>query len=237
MPPKNDTDQPLPNLTTILAQTATEKTTSLHLISDSIAQQRQTASRAILLHPLTLTLLSLILALLSQHLYKTPSDWILLLTTATDCIATLLLFTRYITRGYLDQAERVGTCRWLYSNRRHNSNSLQNQNSTSNDPRTIDRDRDLILITKFGDRIIGTLVLRVVDTVSELEEHVCVPEERLRIGVVGNRIKVGVIRAWTVQLEYRGAGAGRRLLEAAVQVCRERGWRGPMFSEGHANSR
>ncbi|KAE8341981.1 hypothetical protein BDV24DRAFT_131143 [Aspergillus arachidicola] len=174
MPPKNDTDQPLPNLTTILAQTATEKATSLHLISDSIAQQRQTASRAILIHLLTLALLSLILALLSQHLYKTPSDWILFLTTATGYIATLLLLTRYITRGYLDEAERVGKWRWLYSNHHHNSNPPQDQNPTCNDPRTMDRDRDrdLILITKFGDRIIGTLVLRVVDTVSILEEHV-----------------------------------------------------------------
>ncbi|RAQ51075.1 hypothetical protein AFGD_003467 [Aspergillus flavus] len=239
MPPNNNPNQPLSHLTTILARTTTEKITSLHLISDSIAQQRQTASRAILLHPLTLTLLSLILVLLSQHFYKTTSDWILLLTTTTGCIATLISFTRYITSGYLDEAERVGTWRWLYSNHHHNSNPPQNQIPNSNDPRTIDmgKDGDLILITKFGYRIIGTLVLRVADTVSELDEHIFVPEERLRIGVLGNGIKIGVIRAWAVQLQYRGVRVGRSLLEAAVEVSRKRGWRGPVFSVGHANSK
>lgn len=240
MPPNNNPNQPLSHLTTILARTTTEKITSLHLISDSIAQQRQTSSCAILLHPLTLTLLSLILVLLSQHFYKTTSDWILLLTTTTTgCIATLLSFTRYITSGYLDEAERVGIWGWLYSNHHHNSNPPQNQIPTSNDPRTIDmgKDGDLILITKFGYRIIGTLVLRVVDTVSELDEHIFVPEERLRIGVLGNGIKIGVIRAWAVQLQYRGVGVGRSLLEAAVEVSRKTGWRGPVSSVGHATSK
>ncbi|KOC10986.1 hypothetical protein AFLA70_82g003340 [Aspergillus flavus AF70] len=172
--------------------------------------------------PLTLTLLSLILALLSQHFYKTTSDWILLLKTTTGCIATLLSFTRYITNGYLDEAERVGTRRWLYSNHRHNSNPPQNQNPTCNDPRTTDRNRDgdLILIAKFGDRIIGTLVLR-----------------GCGYRVLGNGIKVGVIQAWAVQLQYRGVGVGRSLLEAAVEVSRKRGWRGPVFSVGHATSK
>ncbi|KAB8260304.1 hypothetical protein BDV32DRAFT_149530 [Aspergillus pseudonomiae] len=199
MPPSNNPNQNLPHLTTTLAHTIPEEITSLHLISDSIAQQRQTASRAILFHPLTLTLLTLTILLLSQHLYQTPPDWPLLLTTSTGSIATILLFTRYTTRGYLDEAERIGTWRWLYSNN-HQSNSnpppSHHQYRTSKDPETSARDRDLILISKFGDKIIGTLVLRAVDTLSELDEHVSIPE-RTKMGVLEAGTTVGVIRAWT----------------------------------------
>ncbi|OGM45102.1 hypothetical protein ABOM_006670 [Aspergillus bombycis] len=226
MPSPNNPNQNLPDLTTILAHTIPEKITSLRLISDSIAQQRQTASRAILFYPPTLTLLTLTLLLISQHLYQTPFNWPLLLTTGTGSIATILLLTRYTTRGYLDEGERVGTWRWLFTNHYTNSDSSQppNQHPTSEDPEPQDRDRekDLIFISKFGERIIGTLVLRAVDTVSELDEHVSFPE-RAKIGVLGGRSTVGVIRAWTVRLQYRGVSVGRGLLEAAVAVCRERG--------------
>ncbi|KAE8377388.1 hypothetical protein BDV26DRAFT_293234 [Aspergillus bertholletiae] len=116
MPATNYPTQNVPDLTTTLAYTVPKKTASLRLISDRIAQQRQTAARAILLHPQTLILLALTLIILFQCLYKTPSDWPLLLPTATGCISAVLRLTRYATRGYLDEAERVGTWRWLYSN-------------------------------------------------------------------------------------------------------------------------
>ncbi|KAE8352288.1 hypothetical protein BDV28DRAFT_149149 [Aspergillus coremiiformis] len=206
-----------PTLTTTLAHTVSDQITSLHLISDSIAQQRQTTSLALLQHPQTLTLLSLTLLLISKLLYKTPQDAPLLLTTYTGTITTLLLAIRYLTRRYLDEAERVGTWRWLY------------EPEVDIEPT---QPEDLILISKFDEKIIGTLVLRPVHGTTSTSRHV---SEKDRADLTDG-VPVAVIRAWTVRLGYRGCGVGRGLLEGAVVVGRERGWQGPVFSKKNAHS-
>lgn len=113
-----------------------------------------------------------------------------------------------------------------------------------------EEEEDIMLVTKYHNRVIGTLVLRIIRTEEELWGHVrdaVVREELYQTPSIpgtgsttsttssGSCQPVGVIRAWTVEQHLRGVGVGRNLLENAIRICRERGIKGPVFSDCHAN--
>ncbi|KAH8433720.1 uncharacterized protein LDX57_011354 [Aspergillus melleus] len=209
-------------LTIDVAETEKDKIASLRLIADSIAQQRQTAAKALILHPLWLATVVLCLAMSYHVLRLHHSDWPAIALTWTGCVMTGLVAVRYLTASYLSQAEQTGTWKWLYEGAGHAAGAR------------IADTRDYILITKLGPEVIGVLVLRPVYTSAGIEPHI----RGARHFVRGQDMyfPVGVIRAWTVQRRYRGEGVGRELLERAVKVCQAKGWGEPIFSQKHANA-
>jgi hypothetical protein len=123
---------------------------------------------------------------------------------------------------------------------------LANEDDTDKDGKE-EPEEDLILVSRFGEEIIGALVLRAPlqpptpATASPLsstfstfpnsgnnddddDDNDCVSTNN------------ALIRAWTVKIRYRGKGIGTGLLEAAVETCQKRGWKGPFFDEAHANA-
>jgi hypothetical protein len=58
----------IPPLTTTLATTTEDKIEALRLVADSVAQQRQLASKAVILHPLTIAVGVGLLAVVGQWL-------------------------------------------------------------------------------------------------------------------------------------------------------------------------
>ncbi|OQV04268.1 hypothetical protein CLAIMM_09178 [Cladophialophora immunda] len=203
----------LPELTTKPAVTEDDKIEALHLIADSVAQQRQLASAAIIFHPLTLSLLVLLLGIAYQNLYKgASSDWAIIGTTSAGILMAVLITVRWLTSGYIFEAERVGTWKWLNEGRDNPDGGIVGS-------------EDDILLTRFGDDVIGTTVVRGV---------------RESSGSSGKSRKNapvnGYIRAWTVKRRYRHKGVGQGLLEEAIALCQQKGWSGPEFAEDHANS-
>ncbi|PLB44799.1 hypothetical protein P170DRAFT_366188 [Aspergillus steynii IBT 23096] len=217
-PPK----EPRP-LTSTVAETETDKIASLRLIADSIAQQHQTAAKAIILHPFWLATIAVCLTLTYRVLLRNQSDWPAVVLTWAGCVMAGLVAVRYLTASYLEHAERTGTWKWLYEGSGHRAGA-----------RRVDGVCDHILITKLGDEVIGVLILRPVYTSAGIEPHI----RGARHFVRGQEMcfPVGVIRAWTVQRRYRGEGVGRELLQRAVGLCRAQGWGGPIFSQKHANA-
>lgn len=209
------------DLTNAFAESEDEKIACLRLIADSVAQQRQTAAKAMILHPAWLITMTLCLAFTYQLLYTSRSDWPTIALTWTGCIMTGLVAVRYLTASYLHRAECIGTWKWLYEGAGHAAGARAAVS------------RDQILITKLGSEIIGVLVLRVVYTSAGIEPHI----RGARHFVRGQEMyfPVGVIRAWTVHRRYRRQGVGRGLLERAVELCQEQGWGMPIFSQRHAN--
>ncbi|KAF2103529.1 hypothetical protein NA57DRAFT_64025 [Rhizodiscina lignyota] len=186
----------IPELTTYTAEFEDDKVAGLKLVADSVAQQRQTASRILIFHPLCLALFSVVLAIVTQWIYKTRSDLARVITTWAGLIMAYLLLVRFLTKDYLIYAEDINWD-WL--------------------------DDDRILVTKFGEEIIGALVLGWVAGDGR--------------GSRRKRVGRGLIRAWTVRLRYRGKGVGTGLLEEAVGIVNEKGGDGIDFAEEHANSK
>ncbi|EXJ55872.1 hypothetical protein A1O7_08803 [Cladophialophora yegresii CBS 114405] len=208
----------LPELTTKPAATDDDRVEALHLIADSVAQQRQLASTAIIFHPLTLCALVLLFGLAYQNLYKgSYSDWALVGTTSAGILMAVLITVRWLTGGYIFEAERVGTWKWLDEGR---------GGGDSHSDTEIVGSHDDILLTRYGDEVIGAIVLRGVRDPSP-------GGGRSRKNAAPT---VGQIRAWTVKRRYRRKGIGQGLLEEAVACCRDKGWQGPEFAEKHANS-
>ena len=153
-----------------------------------------------------------LLAVVGQWLYDgSMASYGIIATTYAGMFMAVLLSVRWASGGYIDLAEDVGTWKWFDWGG------------------TLGTEDDIIL-SKFGEEAIGTLVLRGVK--SDDGSNVASPRKKKQ----NNQGLRGVVRAWTVKYRYRRKGIGLGLLEEAVKICAERGWSGPAFADDHANS-
>ncbi|KAM3424367.1 hypothetical protein BST61_g11095 [Cercospora zeina] len=191
-------DHPLagvPELSSYVATDEFEKREALKLVADSVAQQRQAANRALLSHPLNVAGIVGSLAFLARHMRNSSYDW---MTTTLTCMGVLMAVMagcRYATQEYIRAAEEINFD-WL-------------------------GDAD-ILVTKFGDEVIGTVMVEWVSGESRTKKK---------------KAWRGFVRAWTVRLKYRHKGVGAALLEDAVSAAKKKGAESLEFAEDHANAR
>lgn len=232
--PSNDStsDDPLagvPPLTTRLATTREDRIDALKLIADAVAQQRQAGARAIIFHPLTVCGFVAVLGAIGQLLYKgSRSDLALIGTTFAGTVMAGLVSVRWMVSGYIEEAERVGTWRWLDQGR-DRADTVHVEGAVDNGS-----DGDDILLTRFGDTAIGALVLRGVRQTASAEDAADGVASQSQSSPRSD--VTGTIRAWTVSRRYRGRGVGLALLEDAVRLCKSRHWGGPTFAHDHAHS-
>lgn len=102
----------------------------------------------------------------------------------------LLLVVKYMCEGYVRHAESVAGEGLLW---------FANQKKS-------EEDDILVLGTKYGDELIGTLVLRLPSAPAKVEKE---EEEAPKVEIV----------AWTVKLKFRHKGIGRGLLEEAIKTA------------------
>lgn len=129
---------PLPELRTYVATADDDRVAGLKLVADSIAQQRQLASRALLAHPAHLALYVAVLAAIAQYLYRRASDLPLVMTTWAGVTMAALAGVRWATGGYIFLAEEVNW-EWL--------------------------GEDTMVVVRWGEEVIGALVLGWADEV------------------------------------------------------------------------
>lgn len=196
VPPVKPPTEELPQLATYTAENDDERVDGLRLVADSVAQQRQVSSKMLIFHPITLAGFALVVAIAIQWTMKRYNDWLVASTTLGGITMSFLIFIRWMTGGYIGLAEEIDMD-WL--------------------------GEDKMLVVKWGEDIIGSLVLGWAD-------HDAAKKRGRR------RRGKAVIRAWTVKLKYRGKGVGESLLEEAVKVAGERGADGIIFDPDHANS-
>ena len=197
----------LPRLSTYTASNIDDKTSALKLVADSVAQQRQIAAKAILINPYVLASL---ICVLSLQWYRLSA--IALLTTATGTIMIVLVAIRWLTSGYITAAEQINW-QWLTDASPVTSASTTNHSHTSSNGhrrgRSATIEEPIVMVTKWGDDIIGALIMR-----------------------VSKREKRAFIRAWTVTRRYRGKGVGRDLLHEGVRaVMGKAGVKGVEFED------
>ncbi|KAI9731343.1 MAG: hypothetical protein M1834_005246 [Cirrosporium novae-zelandiae] len=209
---------PLPTLLTTIANTPSAQESALHLIADSVAQQRQSASRAIIFHPLTLAAYFLALAFIYRVFGNSSRGLGVAVTTTAGITMTALIAIRWATSGYIARAEEVGTWGWLRTGylssppcSTFSSYPFLSFFATGNQTQSpLDEGEDIIWTTTYGNTTISVLLVRF-------------------IGVGGRRGRKrgagkAVVRAWTTKLRYRGKDVGRAILEEGVRWgVRERG--------------
>ena len=115
-----------------------DKVAALKLIADSIAQQRQQASRAIIFHPLALAGYILLLAIVSNFVYKDRSDLGIVATTSAGITMACLIAIRGLTGEYLNLAEKFS---WKFATNE-------------------DGEEDIIIGSRYGEEIMGAAILR-----------------------------------------------------------------------------
>lgn len=187
-------------MTTYTAESQDDRIAALKLVADSIAQQRQVASRAVMYHPAAIAGFGAIIAIIWQLLYKNVGDLPVVFTTAMGSIMAVLITIRWFTGPYLEFAEKI-SWNWLGD--------------------------DQMLVTKWGDDVIGTIVLSWAKPES--------PGGNRKEKKKNDKKKWAIIRAWTVKNKYRGKGVGKALLEDAVREAKSRGAEGIEFANEHAS--
>ncbi|TAQ86468.1 hypothetical protein B7494_g5207 [Chlorociboria aeruginascens] len=198
----------VPPLTTTPLTVEADQIAAMKLVADSIAQQRQVASRAVIFHPLSLAVFVGILGIITKLMYKSSSDLGVLITTFAGVTMALLVGVRGVTSGYLNLAEEFS---WKFA-------------------RNEDGDEDTIIGSRYGDEIIGALILRLERAGNGSGK------KQAKKGKTGGK---GVVRAWSTKLRYRGTGVGTELLEEAVRVTRDTLGNSAEigFAAEHANSK
>ncbi|KAI9761017.1 MAG: SMK killer toxin resistance protein [Chaenotheca gracillima] len=139
-----DQVQDLPSLTTTRA-TREDLPEALHLVADSVAQQRQFAARSIILNPLSISIWIVFVAALYQYCDSFAS----FILTATGSTMSLLITVRWACRGYIEEAEKIGE-RWLVSEQ---DEEAAKASKTS---------ENVLLVTKWGEEMVGVLIMRLV---------------------------------------------------------------------------
>jgi len=127
----------------------------------------------------------------------------------------LLVGVRGICSAYIQEAEKMG---WGFL-------SAGKGNGEED---------DLMVGTKYGEEIIGALVLRLESGTPTSPSQ----KKKSKANPTGKGSK-GVIRAWAVRLRYRHKGIGTGLLEEAIRITREKLGREAEigFAADHANSK
>ena len=220
----------VPPLSNTLATSSDDKLAALKLVADSVAQQRQFASRVLIFHPLNLAVFGAVLAIITQLILKYKSsgdshwfgaDGALVGTTLAGVAMAALVSVRAITGKYLEEAEAL---KWDFvggtPTEETNGDVMHTPSHTRHRSSGGGSNMRDVLVSKFGDEVIGALVLEWI-----------VGEGKGRRKKVGR----GSIRAWTVKLKYRGKGVGTALLEQAVTLVEEKGGDSIEFNEEHAS--
>ena len=191
--PAEDPLADVPELKSYLTEDEDEKIAALKLVADSVAQMRQAANLALIFHPLNMAIAVAVIALLARNVYGWKGDKVMAASTCTGLLMICLALVRYLTQGYLRAAEDINWA-WL-------------------------GDADVI-ITKFGDEIIGTAIIGWVSADAKARRKKAWKAE---------------IKGWTVRLRYRKKGVGSALLEEAVKESRKKGAESIEFAEDHAS--
>ena len=134
----------LPQLVLTAAPSPAEKVAALQLIANSIAQQRQTLNRAIMLHPYFLAPAFALLAVLYR---STPDLPTLVVLAAGITMALFSILSRY-TSDYLTRAEDVG--------------------SAAGRAEFVDAPDRITVVARWGERVIGAVVVAVGDQKAEV---------------------------------------------------------------------
>lgn len=218
-----------------------DKVDALQLVTDSIAQQRQTASRSLVFHPLNLAGLTVVLGV--AYRLGAHRDMGTQMTILSGIVMTYLLGIRFWSSKYIYLAEGLG---WEW---------LEHGDSTDGSSSSQAAIEDTVIGARFGQDLIGALVLHLEPPASLQGAAAAAaattdpaPSSRKKAHsrssnsgsgsshqLKGGR---GVIRAWTTKLRYRRRGIGGDLLAEAVRVTRERCGKDAVvgFAQEHANS-
>jgi len=220
----------IPILKTFAAENEDMRAEALHLVADSVAQQRNLASSALIYHPVTLALLVIAFGVTRQSFSDGQNvEYIKVFTTFLGITMAFLAGIRLVCGPYIFEAENVGTWEWLNKGR-----SLEQEEETGSH---VLGDVDEVLLSKFGPDFIGAIIFRGVQPAPSRASPTS--NKKVRRTQEPSKQTRMIIRAWTVRTKFRRKEIGSALMEEAIKVGKEKGWLagGVEIAEDHANSR
>lgn len=186
-PAANSTQDEIPPLSYGILTSGEDREAALRLVTDSIAQQGQIANASVIFHPLCLAgLVSGIAAFLRA---RQPLDLGTTLITVSGCIIAYLAAVRMLTGKFVRRAEAFRPRDFIVGP---------------------DGREDIVMGARFGEEIIGAVILRpyLAEPESEDGKKSKKATSKAPLG--------GTIRAWTVRMKYRNKGVGGDLLRFAI---------------------
>lgn len=155
------------------------------------------------MHPATLAVVVLVIAALARF-----CEWRPMFTAVAGLVVAASAAVYWITIDYATLAERINWD-WLGG---YTPPSTPTGERGSGLKKQSKCDDPVVLVSKWGETVIGALVMKVV-----------------------KRERKAYVRAWTVDSSCRGKGIGGGLLEEGVRVAWGKGARAFEIGKGHAS--
>ncbi|KAG6032927.1 hypothetical protein E4U41_007085 [Claviceps citrina] len=193
-----------------------DKAVGLQLVADSVSEMGSRATRAVILHPLSLASLVSSWAAIYRFVYMSDRDRDAGRALMLASGLTMLCFAaiRFLASGYSTLADKMDQD-WLRAD--------------------YGGDQDVVLGARAGQLIVGALVLRL----EPKRASTASPNKRKNRSRSGSlRGGKGIIRAWTTNPSHRGQGIGKELLNKAIQYTKDKCGKDAQvgFAQEHANS-
>ncbi|KAH6886344.1 hypothetical protein B0T10DRAFT_79905 [Thelonectria olida] len=116
-----------------------DKRDALKLVADSVAQQRQVASSALIFHPICLSALIGFISLVQMNVDYIRTDYSAMMVTYSGVVMGYLMAVRYVTSKFIRIAEETEWPNWL-----------KNEDGAD----------DVVIGARFGPEMIAAVVLR-----------------------------------------------------------------------------
>ncbi|KHN98041.1 acetyltransferase, GNAT family [Metarhizium album ARSEF 1941] len=213
----NETLAPLvdiPPLSLDALDTRDDKLDGLRLVADSVSEMRHHALKAVVLHPLCLAAATAAYVAIYQFVYIPNRDASRALMLVSGITMMYMAAVHVLARGYDTLAERISCEGWLRSD--------------------FGGEDDMVLGARMGEELVGAVIVRLEPKRTPATR----PRRKSRSRSASLRGGKGVIRAWTTKPECRRQGIGRKLLDEAVRLVRDRCGKDAQvgFAFEHANS-
>lgn len=205
---KLTTSEPeIPELTYTIATTEDEKVDALRLVADTIAQQRQIASMAVIFHP---ACFAPFLGVFSALAYRGRNDIGTTLIFLTGIVVAYLAAIQYYTYHYLERAETFNWKAFITPPASSSAVTEKAGKKAQKEQQEQQPEQDTIMVARYGDKIIAALVLRLTKAKGSSSSS-------SKNSSKGGRAE---IRAWATRLRYRNTGVGGDMLRDAVALAR-----------------
>ncbi|KAG5918438.1 hypothetical protein E4U61_001769 [Claviceps capensis] len=199
-----------------------DRTEGLQLVADSVCEMESRATKAVILHPLSLAALAFSWTTIYRFVYMRDmreGNASRALMLASGLTMLYLAAIRFLSSRYATLADQMNQD-WLRADTRAGGHD------------------EIILGARSGSLLVGALIMRLEPNKRSRSSTSSPSKRKNRSRSASLKGGKGIIRAWAIAPSHRGQGIGKELLNAAVRYTKEKCGKDAQvgFAQEHAHS-
>ncbi|KAG6089763.1 hypothetical protein E4U15_001581 [Claviceps sp. LM218 group G6] len=212
----------IPPLSLDALTTPSDRAEGLQLVADSVCEMEPRATKAVILHPLSLAAMAFSWTTIYHFVYMRDmreGDASRALMLASGLTMLYLAAIRFLSSRYATLANQMNQD-WLRADTRAGGHD------------------EIILGARSGSLLVGALIMRLEPNKRSRSSTSSPSKRKNRSRSASLKGGKGIIRAWAIAPSHRGQGIGKELLNAAVRYTKDKCGKDAQvgFAQEHAHS-